>query len=129
MKTATKSGAPHLASEMWVSRRLRVLPLMLMLSATAFAAPKPFDATQYGAKPDGNTLNTAAIQAAAYSNATLDNFKLDHLDRESQTAGTIADGKNWKLEDNKIVTTDGTKLQMLAPGAKPAREGTTFGDK
>lgn len=70
-----------------------------------------------------------AIQVAAYPNATLDNFTLEHLDIEAQTAGTIADSKNWNFLNNKIKTADGTKVQTLAPGATAPREGTAFGDK
>ena len=39
-------------------------PLPRPLATTAHAAPKIFSATTYGAKPDGTTLNTAAIQRA-----------------------------------------------------------------
>ena len=70
-----------------------------------------------------------AIQVAAYPNATLDNFRLDHLDIEAGTAGTIADAKDWKLSDNSIKTSDGSKLQILKPGETPAKEGIAFGDR
>jgi hypothetical protein len=40
--------------------------------------------------------------AAHIPNATLDDFRLDHLDIEAATAGTIADAKNWTLTDNNI---------------------------
>ncbi len=70
-----------------------------------------------------------AIQVAAYPNATLDNFRIDHVDIQAQTAGTIADARNWKLEDNKIQTADGSTVKLLAPGATPTKEGTAFGDK
>ena len=69
-----------------------------------------------------------AIQVAAYPNATLNNFKLDHLDIQAQTAGTIDDAQDWTLADNTIQTTDGTRLRLLAPGEAPPREPTAFGD-
>ena len=70
-----------------------------------------------------------AIQAAAYPNATLDNFKLDHLDIQAQTAGSIADSKDWTLADNTIQTTDGSKLKLLSPGEAPPKESTAFGER
>jgi polygalacturonase len=70
-----------------------------------------------------------AIQVAAYPNATLDNFHLDHLNIEAKTAGTIADSKDWKLSDSTIKTADNTEVKFLKPGEIPAKEGTAFGDK
>jgi polygalacturonase len=51
-----------------------------------------------------------AFSVAAYPNAPLVNFKLDHLDIEAQTAGTIANAKNWTMTDNTIKTADGSKV-------------------
>ena len=51
-----------------------------------------------------------AFNVAAYPNATLDNFRIDHLNIEAATAGTIANTKNWTLTDNTIKTTDGSKV-------------------
>ncbi len=51
-----------------------------------------------------------AFNVAAYPNATLDNFRLDHLNIEAATAGTIANTKNWTLTDNTIKTADGSKV-------------------
>lgn len=50
-----------------------------------------------------------AFEVSAYPNATLDNFRLDHLDIEAATAGTIANAKNWTLTGNNIHTADGSK--------------------
>lgn len=50
-----------------------------------------------------------AFEVSAYPNATLDNFRLDHLDIEAATVGTIANAKNWTLTDNNIRTADGSK--------------------
>jgi hypothetical protein len=46
---------------------------------------------------------------AAYPNATLDDFRLDHLDIEAATAGTIANARNWTITDSNIRTADGSK--------------------
>jgi polygalacturonase len=70
-----------------------------------------------------------AIQVAAYPNATLDNFRLDHLNIEANTAGTIADTRNWQLSDIDIKTADNSRLQFLKPGETPAKEGAAFGDR
>jgi polygalacturonase len=51
----------------------------------------------------------SAFNVAAYPNATLDNFRFDHLDIEAATAGSIANTKNWTLTENNIKTTDGSK--------------------
>jgi polygalacturonase len=51
-----------------------------------------------------------AFNVSAYPNATLDNFRLDHLNIQAATAGTIANAKNWTLTDNTITTTDGSKV-------------------
>ena len=52
---------------------------------------------------------TTAFKVAAYPNATLDDFRLDHLDIEAATAGTIANTKNWIITDSSIKTADGSK--------------------
>src|SRR5271170_28638 len=41
-----------------------------------------------------------AFSVSAYPNAPLVNFKLDHLDIQAATAGTIADVKNWTITDS-----------------------------
>jgi lysophospholipase L1-like esterase len=51
----------------------------------------------------------SAFNVSAYPNATLDNFRLDHLDIEAATAGTIANSKNWSITDSDIRTADGSK--------------------
>jgi polygalacturonase len=50
-----------------------------------------------------------AFEVSAYPNATLDDFRFDHLDIDAATAGTIANTKNWTMRDNTIRTADGTK--------------------
>jgi polygalacturonase len=51
----------------------------------------------------------SAFNVAAYPNATLDDFRLDHLDIEAATAGTIANARNWTITDSNIKTEDGSK--------------------
>jgi polygalacturonase len=52
----------------------------------------------------------SAFNVSAYPNATLDDFRIDHLNIEAATAGTIANAKNWKLAENQIKTADGSKV-------------------
>jgi polygalacturonase len=59
-----------------------------------------------------------AFDVAAYLNATLDNFRLDHLEIEAATAGTIADTKNWTLTKSNVKTTDGSKPVIANPNEK-----------
>ena len=51
----------------------------------------------------------SAFDVSAYPNATLDNFRFDHLDIEARTAGAIADAKNWTITDSTLHTADGSK--------------------
>jgi len=51
-----------------------------------------------------------AFNVSAYPNATLDDFRLDHLDIEAASAGTIANARHWALTDNMIKTADGSKV-------------------
>jgi polygalacturonase len=51
-----------------------------------------------------------AFNVAAYANAPLVDFKLDHLDIEAATAGTIANAKKWTMTDNILKTADGSKV-------------------
>ena len=51
----------------------------------------------------------SAFNVAAYPDATLDDFRLDHLDIEATTAGTIANAKDWTITDSNIKTADGSK--------------------
>ncbi len=53
-----------------------------------------------------------AFNVSAYPNAPLVNFRLDHLDIQAKTAGTIANAKDWTMTDNKIQTQDGSKVTM-----------------
>jgi|WetSurMetagenome_2_1015567.scaffolds.fasta_scaffold38418_2 lysophospholipase L1-like esterase len=68
-----------------------------------------------------------AFDVSAYPNATLDNFRIDHLDIEAKTAGTIANAKNWTMSDNNIRTADGSKPSFTDSNDKSATE-VAFGE-
>jgi len=51
----------------------------------------------------------SAFNVSAYPNATLNDFRLDHLDIQAATAGTISNAKNWTLTESMIQTADGSK--------------------
>jgi polygalacturonase len=68
-----------------------------------------------------------AFNVSAYPNATLDNFRLDHLDIEAQTAGVIANAKNWTFADNKIKTADGSTVS-LKDAANPNTKDVPYGE-
>jgi polygalacturonase len=70
-----------------------------------------------------------AIQVAAYPNATLDNFRLDHLNIQAATAGTVADSKGWTMSDVNIQAADKSELKVLKAGEVPAKEGMAFGER
>ena len=53
-----------------------------------------------------------AFSVAAYPNATLDNFKIDHIDIQAATAGSIADARDWTLSDIHIATADGSAVKL-----------------
>jgi polygalacturonase len=55
------------------------------------------------------TAAATAFNVAAYPEATLDDFQLDHLDIQATTAGTIANTKSWTITESNIQTTDGSK--------------------
>jgi polygalacturonase len=64
----------------------------------------------------------SAFSVSAYPNATLDDFRLDHLDIEAATAGTIANARNWTLTANNIKTADGSKPAFTDSTAKDAKD-------
>ncbi len=62
-----------------------------------------------------------AFNVSAYPDAPLVDFKIDHLNIEAKTAGTIANAKNWSMIDNTITTADGSKVTFTSGtgGANP----------
>ena len=69
-----------------------------------------------------------AFNVSAYAQAPLEDFRLDHLDIEAATAGTIANAKNWRLEDNKIVTADGSVVKFTDEAGTGPRD-VPYGDR
>jgi polygalacturonase len=53
-----------------------------------------------------------AFNVSAYAGAPLEDFRIDHLDIEAATAGNVANAKNWRMEDNKIQTADGSQVKF-----------------
>lgn len=77
-----------------------------------------------------NVKATGARQAfnvSAYPAAPLENFRIDHLDIEAATAGTIANAKNWTLTGNNIRTADGSK-PAFADATSTAPKDTPYGE-
>ncbi|MFZ2023076.1 MAG: glycosyl hydrolase family 28 protein [Terracidiphilus sp.] len=54
-----------------------------------------------------------AFNVSAYPEAPLEDFSFDHIDIEAKTAGTIANAKNWKMENMEIKTADGSKVKFV----------------
>jgi polygalacturonase len=69
-----------------------------------------------------------AFNVSAYAAAPLEDFRIDHLDIEAATAGTIANAKNWKLEDNKIQTADGSQVKFADSMTTDPRD-VPYGDR
>jgi polygalacturonase len=69
-----------------------------------------------------------AFNVAAYPNATLDNFKLDHLNIEAATAGNIANAKDWIMTDNNIKTADGSKVTFKDSTGDANPKDVPFGE-
>ncbi len=53
-----------------------------------------------------------AFSVSAYPNAPLVNFKFDHLDIQAQSAGSIANAKDWTFSDIKLSTTDNSAVKV-----------------
>jgi polygalacturonase len=68
-----------------------------------------------------------AFRVSAYPNAPLVDFKIDHLDIEAQTAGTIANAKNWIMTDNIIKTADGSKV-TFTDSANASTKDVPYGE-
>ncbi|MEO6981971.1 MAG: glycoside hydrolase family 28 protein, partial [Edaphobacter sp.] len=69
-----------------------------------------------------------AFNVSAYPNATLDNFRLDHLNIEAQTAGTVANAKNWTITDSTIKTADNSKVRFTGTPIAPGKRDVPFGE-
>jgi hypothetical protein len=53
-----------------------------------------------------------AFSVEAYPDAPLTNFKFDHLNIQSASAGTIADAKDWTFSDITLVTKDDSAVKV-----------------
>jgi polygalacturonase len=69
-----------------------------------------------------------AFNVSAYAHAPLEDFHIDHLDIEAATAGTVANAKNWKMEDNKIQTVDGSQVKFTDAAATDPKD-VPYGDR
>jgi len=78
-----------------------------------------------------NVKATGARQAfnvSAYATAPLEDFRIDHLDIEAATAGTVANAKNWRMEENKIQTADGSQVKFTDSTTTDPRD-VPYGEK
>ena len=69
-----------------------------------------------------------AFNVAAYPDAPLVDFKLDHLKIEAQTAGTIANAKNWTMTDNTIKTADASKVTFTNSTGEANPKDVPYGE-
>ena len=69
-----------------------------------------------------------AFNVSAYAQAPLEDFRIDHLDIEAATAGTVANAKNWRMEDNKIQTADGSQVKFTDAAATDSTD-VPYGDR
>jgi len=52
------------------------------------------------------------FEVDAYANAPLEKFVLDHWNVQAQTAGHIADAKDWKMSDMLLAIADGSAVTV-----------------
>ena len=69
-----------------------------------------------------------AFSVSAYPDAPLVDFKIDHLNIEAKTAGTIANAKNWSMIDNTINTADGSKVTFTSGDAIADPKDVPYGE-
>jgi polygalacturonase len=53
-----------------------------------------------------------AFSVAAYPDAPLTDFKIDHIDIQAATAGSIEDAKDWTLSDIHLATADNSTVKL-----------------
>ncbi len=68
------------------------------------------DVTITGVKATGANV---AFNVAAYKDAPLVDFHLAHWTVEAQTAGKIADARDWVVNDVAVHTADGSKVSVV----------------
>jgi len=54
----------------------------------------------------------SVFDVSAYPSAPLERFEIDHLQVQAQTAGHIADAKDWKLSDLSLEIADGSSVAL-----------------
>jgi polygalacturonase len=54
----------------------------------------------------------SVFDVSAYPTAPLERFEIDHLQVEAQTAGHIANAKDWKLSDLSLAIADGSSVAL-----------------
>jgi polygalacturonase len=69
-----------------------------------------------------------AFNVSAYPDAPLVDFKIDHLNIEAKTAGTIANAKNWSMIDNTITTADGSKVTFTSGTGNANPKDVPYGE-
>ncbi len=72
--------------------------------------PQFRDVTITGVKATGAK---AAFNVAAYKDAPLTAFRLEHWDVKAQTAGRIADARDWSVNDVAVHTADGSRVTLI----------------
>ena len=60
--------------------------------------------------------------------ADVKDFRIDHLDIEAATAGTIANAKNWTMTDNTIKTADGSKVTFTTSTGEANPKDIPYGE-
>ena len=58
------------------------------------------------------TAAKTAFEVDAYRDMPLEHFQLDHLDIDAETAGHIADAKDWQFSDVHLRTADGSVVAV-----------------
>ncbi len=69
-----------------------------------------------------------AFNVSGYAQAPLENFSFDNIDIEAQTAGTIANAKDWKFAHMEIKTADGSTVKMVDESVNDPKD-VPYGDR
>ena len=69
-----------------------------------------------------------AFDVSAYPSAPLVNFRINNLNIQAQTAGSIANAKDWTMTDNTITTADGSKVSFIESSGEEKPKDVPFGE-
>jgi polygalacturonase len=69
-----------------------------------------------------------AFNVSAYPDAPLVDFKIDHLNIEAKTAGTIANAQKWSMVDNTITTADASKVTFTSGTGNTNPKDVPYGE-